>query len=339
MSQRSLTSYGQGDSPLEEGSNKSGPPTQDSPADTRNSATSSQRESPLTSLYDTVEDIFHEEYPAAVAKLDTFIDLEPQRDIYITSDLPDGVAAVPNRIGAWELDFTDETTVSYRATGRAFDERWGDAAAIIRYQIYKNTRGVNAKGNWVLRTQTCTGYGNPKMVRNASTDDSRSLIGIRGHNPRENSGDRGYSSGTKSKYETAEEAVAGLITRLHVERQPLHRELPTDGEALNGWNIKRYGIRTARWTRRTPIDNNFDEMQLVATGERVKLLLYNDGDRAAAREPFPVPLPDSVPEDCVTQSEKQTNIEAPIVMPPVAEHALSYPPEDLIERARIIARQ
>jgi len=177
------------------------------------------------------------------------------------------------------------------------------------------------------------------MVRTASTDNSQYLTGIRGHNPQKNSGDRGYSSGTKAKYETAKEAVAGLIARLHVDRQPLHRELPTDGEALNGWNIKRYGIRTARWTRRTPIDNDFDEMQLAATGSRVKLLLYNDGDRAADREPFPVPLPDSVPEDCVTQSEKQTNIKAPIVMPPVAEHALSYPPEELLKQVRVIARR
>lgn len=339
MAQRSLTSYAQDDPPLEDGSNERNPPSQDLAADSPNTAAPSQRESPLATLYDTVEDVFHEEYPDTLKGLESFINLKPQQDVYITSGLPDGVAAVPNRIGAWKLDFTDDANVTYRATGRAFDDRWGDAAAIIRHRIYRNARGVNAGGKWVLRTQICTGYGNPKLVRNASTDDSQNLIGIRGHSPRENSGDRGYTSGAKGKYETAEEAVARLIARLHLDRQPLHRELPTDGEALNGWNIKRYGIRTARWTRRTPIDNDFDELQLSATDSRVKLSLYNDGDRAADQKPFPVPLPDSIPKDCVSQSEKQTNVKAPIVMPPIVEHVLSYPPEELIEQARVVARR
>ncbi|WP_435181277.1 hypothetical protein [Halorussus sp. AFM4] len=70
------------------------------------------------------------------------------------------------------------------------------------------------------------------------------------------------------------------------------------------------------------------------TGERVKLLLYNDGDRVADQKPFPIPVLEDIPKNCVTQAHNQTNIEAPIVMPPIVHHILSHSPGELIDAAQ-----
>jgi len=177
--------------------------------------THSTAETLLDDFYEVVRASFEETYPSALLDVDHVKALTPDRDIFITSDLPDGLEVAPTRVGQWELDYHDDTTVTYRTSGRVFDERWGEGGSIVRHRIYLNDSGANQDGMWHHVTELVTGYGDPRRVRKADTSKMRRLSGIRGHSVQNNDGDYGVFGGTNARFEDIETAVTKVVAQLH----------------------------------------------------------------------------------------------------------------------------
>lgn len=286
-------------------------------------------DSPLKGFYETIRDSFDEQYPDALRYLDTVVPITPQRDVFVTSDLPKDLPVAPTRIGSWELDYHDESMVTYRMSGRVFDERFGDGGAIIRHQVYFNDRGANADDTWKHVVESCTGFGNPDQVRTAMTSDSDNLHGIRGHNVRENSGDRGTWSGTKASYGTATEAVAAVVAQLHAEPQPLHHNIPP-GDGID-WRVVRYGLRSASWEQPAPTTTAYDTVRLEVNTTHARLRCYEEGTPLPDHDRFSLPIPDDLPNTCATQIDPRTEISALAVVPHFATATLHQSPQALLE--------
>jgi hypothetical protein len=260
--------------------------------------------------------------------------LTPDREVFITSDLPDGLEVAPARIGQWELDYHDDTTVTYRASGRVFDERWGEGGSIVRHRIYLNDSGANRDGMWHHMTELVTGYGNPQQVRKADTSDKGRLSGIRGHSVQNNDGDYGVSGGTNARFEDIETAVATVVAQLHIEPFAIRTHLPDVDD--REWTLTKHGLRTATYKRPAPNEMDYDYLRLVATQDRVYLEGAKNNESYAHHDHVSVPIPNSVPADCATQTERATTVVASSLTPPLIAAVLEQPVEEVLEATALL---
>lgn len=291
--------------------------------------THSTAETPLNDFYEEVYRAFEETYPSALLNVDQVMALTPDHNVFCTSDLPDGLEAAPARIGQWKLDYHDDTTVTYRASGRAFDERWGKGGSIVRHRIYLNDSGVNRDGMWHHMTELVTGYGNPQQVRNADTSDKARLSGICGHSVQNNDGDYGVSRGTNARFDDIETAVTTVVAQLHTESSAIRTHLPDIDE--QEWTLTKYGLRTATYERPVPHETDYDYLRLTATQDRAYLKGAKNNESSAHHDRVPVPIPNSIPADCVTQTERATTVVAPSLSPLLIGPILEQPVEEVLE--------
>jgi hypothetical protein len=291
--------------------------------------TQSTVETPLDDFYEVVRASFEETYPSALLDVDQVMALTPDRDVFITSALPDGLEVAPTRVGQWELDYHDDTTVTYRASGRVFDERWGEGGSIVRHRIYLNDSGINRDRMWHHVTELVTGYGNPRQVRKADTRKKKRLSGIRGHSVQNNDGDYGVFGGTNARFEDIETAVATVVAQLHTEPSVIRTHLPDvdDWE----WTLTKHGLRTATYKRPSSNETDYDYLRLAATQDRVYLEGAKNNEPNAYHDHIPVPITNSVPADCATQTESATSVVASSLTPPLISAILEQPVEEVLE--------
>jgi len=295
----------------------------------KSKATHSTAETPLNDFYENVHRVFEETYPSALLNVDQVMALTPDHNVFCTSDLPDELKVAPARIGQWELDYHDDTTITYRASGRAFDERWGQGGSIVRHRIYLNDSGANRDGMWHYMTELVTGYGNPSQVRKADTSDKARLSGIRGHSVQNNDGDYGVSGGTNARIEDIKTAVATVVAQLHTEPSTIRTHLP-DTDDLE-WTLSKYGLRTATYERLAPNETDYDYLRLTATQDRVYLKGLKENESSAQHDSVPVPIPDSIPPGCATQTERATTVVASSLSPLLIKPILKPPVEEVLE--------
>jgi len=295
----------------------------------KSETTHSTAKTPLDDFYEEVRRAFEETYPSALLNADPVMALTPDGDVFSTSNLPDGLEVAPTRVGHWELDYHDDTTVTYRASGRVFDERWGKGGSIVRHRIYLNDSGVNRDGMWHHMTELVTGYGNPQQVRNADTSDKARLSGIRGHSVQNNDGDYGLSGGTNARFEDIETAVATVVTQLHTEPSAIRTHLPDIDE--QEWTLTKNGLRTATYKRPAPNETDYDYLRLTATQDRVYLKGAKNNEPSAHHDRVPLPIPDSIPADCTTQTERATTVVAYSLTPLLIAPVLKQPIEEILE--------
>jgi len=293
------------------------------------STTGSPTTSPLNDFYEVVREAFEENYPARLLDVDGIKALSPDRDVFVTSDLPNGIEAAPTRVGQWELDYHDETTVTFRASGRVFDERYGEGGSIVRHRVYLNDDGANRDGKWHHATELATGYGNPKQVRKADTSEMKRLLGIRGHSAQDNAGDYGVYGGTQARYENIETAVATVVAQLHTEPSAIRSYLP-DVDSTE-WTLTKHGIQTATYERPAPSETDYDYLRLTTTTDRVYLTGARKDEPAAHHDSVPVPIPASIPPECATQSDRATTVVATALTPALLTSALDQPVRELLE--------
>ncbi|MDT3436751.1 MULTISPECIES: hypothetical protein [Haloarculaceae] len=295
----------------------------------KSDTTQSTVETPLDDFYEVVRASFEETSPSALLDVDQVMALTPDRDVFSTSDLPDGLEVTPTRVGQWELDYHDDTTVTYRASGRVFDERWGEGGSIVRHRVYLNDSGANRDGMWHYMTELVTGYGNPSQVRKADTSDKARLSGIRGHSVQNNDGDYGVSGGTNARFEDIKTAVATVVAQLHTEPSTIRTHLPDTDE--QEWTLTKYGLRTATYERLAPNETDYDYLRLTATQDRVYLKGAKENEPSAHHDRVPVPIPDSIPPACATQTERATTVVASSLSPLLIEPILKQPVEEVLE--------
>lgn len=295
----------------------------------KSETTHSTAKTPLDDFYEEVRRAFEKTYPSTLLNVDQVMALTPDSDVFSTSDLPDGLEVAPDRVGQWELDYHDDTTVTYRASGRAFDERWGKGGSIVRHRIYLNDSGINRDGTWHHMTELVTGYGNPQQVREADTSDKAQLLGIRGHSVQNNHGDYGVSGGTNARFEDIETALATVVAQLHTEPSIIRTHLPdTDDQE---WTFTKYGLRTATYERSTPNKTDYDYLHLTATQDSVYLKGVKENELSAYHDRVPVPIPDSIPPDCVTQTDRATTVVTSLLTPLIIAPVLKHPVEEVLE--------
>ena len=295
----------------------------------KSDTTQSTVETPLDDFYEVVRASFEETSPSALLDVDQVMALTPDRDVFSTSDLPDGLEVTPTRVGQWELDYHDDTTVTYRASGRVFDERWGEGGSIVRHRVYLNDSGANRDGMWHYMTELVTGYGNPSQVRKADTSDKARLSEIRGHSVQNNDGDYGVSGGTNARFEDIKTAVATVVAQLHTEPSTIRTHLPDTDE--QEWTLTKYGLRTATYERLAPNETDYDYLRLTATQDRVYLKGLKENESSAQHDSVPVPIPDSIPPGCATQTERATTVVASSLSPLLIKPILKPPVEEVLE--------
>lgn len=284
---------------------------------------------PLDDFYETVRAVFEDRYPEALLDVDGNKALTPDRDVFVTSDLPDGLEVAPTRVGQWELDYHDDSTVTFRASGRVFDDRYGEGGSIVRHRVYQNDSGMNRDGKWHHMTELVTGYGNPTQVRDADTNEKKRLSRIPGHSVQNNAGDYGSYGGTKARLEDIETAVATVVAQLHTEASAIRPYLPDVEDSE--WTLTKRGLRTATYKRPAPDESNYDYLRLAATTDHVTLEGARNDEPYAHHDHVPVPIPDSLPVECVTQSDRETTVIATSLTPPILAAALKRPVSELLE--------
>lgn len=299
------------------------------PETTETSTAGSTTTTPLDDFYEVVREAFEETYPPGFLNVDGIKALSPDRDVFVTSKLPSGLEVAPTRVGQWELDYHDETTVTYRASGRVFDERNGEGGSVVRHRVYLNDSGANRDDTWHHATELATGYGNPKQVRKADTSEMKRLSGIRGHSAQNNTGDYGVYGGTQARYEDVETAVATVVAQLHTEPSAIRPYLPdVDGTE---WTLTKHGLQTASYKRPAPSETDYDYLRLTATTDRVYLTGAQKDEPAANHDSVPVPIPTSIPPECAAQSDRATSVVATALTPALLTAALERPVRELLE--------
>lgn len=304
---------------------------------TETSTTEPARNTPLDDFYEVVCEAFDETYPPGLLDVDSIKALSPDRDVFVTSDLPDGLKAAPMRVGQWELDYHDDTTVTFRASGRVFDERYGEGGSIVRHRVYLNDSGANRDDKWHHATELATGYGNPKQVQEADTSDKARLSGIRGHSVQNNDGDYGVSGGTNARFDDIKTAVATVVAQLHTEPSTIRTHLPdTDDQE---WTLTKFGLRTATYERLAPNEMDYDSLRLTATQDRVYLKGTKENESSAYHDHVAVPIPDSIPPACATQTERATTVVALSLSPLLIEPILKQPVKEVLEATALPQRE
>lgn len=291
--------------------------------------TASAVPSPLTTFYATVRELFDEQYPRALRQFETVLPLTPQRDVFVTVDLPEELSVVPTQIGHWELDYHDESMITYRAAGDVFHDRFGDGGTIVRHKVFFNNRGANADDTWKHGVESCTGFANPTQIRTATTSEMETLHRIRGHDVKQNSGDYGYWSGTTASYETATEAVAAVVAQLHTEPCPIRHFLSIDEDT--DWQVSRYDLRSARWEQPAPT-TPYDTVRLDVDTTAASLRWGKEGRPLDEADHSSLPIPDEIPAACVSQTETRTTIAALAVAVPLVTAVLDHSPSALFKR-------
>jgi len=295
--------------------------------------THSTADTPLDDFYEVVRASFEETSPSALLDVNRVMALTLDRAVFSTSDLPDGLEVAPTRVGQWELDYHDDTTVTYRASGRVFDERWGEGGSIVRHRVYLNDSGAHRDGMWHYMTELVTGYGNPRQVRKADTSKKKRLSGIRGHSVQNNDGDYGVSGGTNAHFEDIKTAVATVVAQLHTEPSAIRTHLPDSDD--REWTLTKHGLRTATYKCPTPNETDYDYLRLAATQDRVSLEGAKNNESYACHDHVPVPIPNSVPADCATQTERATTVVASSLTPLLIAAVVEQPVEEVLEAAAL----
>jgi len=302
--------------------------TAESDSSPPNSANRTEK-TPLDTFYEGVQDIFKDTYPDSLPSIDGITTPNPDRDVFVTSNLPTDLEAVPVKVGQWELDYHDEETVTYRASGRVYDERWGGGGTIVRHNVYLNSSGVNRDDSWHHRVELVAGFENPEQIRRAETSESDHLMGIRGYSPQNNDGDYGLSSGTEGRFDDVKTALTTLIAQLHTETTAIRTHLP-DCEDTE-WTLTSHDLRTAKYKREAPPSTEYDYLRLIAAADRVYLEGARTNDSAADRDHAPVPIPDSLPSEALTQVGNAIRVVATGVTPHLITPTIALPVDTLLE--------
>lgn len=280
--------------------------------------------SPLATLYETLTDAAETQVSEAARALAIPKPIEPTSRHHTTTDIPEGVPALPFEIGQWELAVTEPDRVIYATSGDAYDYRWGEGGGLYGMEVYLNNRGANRDGKYHRRIETVVGFENGDKIQQKSVDSKDDLLTVRGHNVGENDGDYGFSTGTKTKAETAKEAVAELLVHLHHNPgafgQYVNRNPDTD------WALHKLSPRSATWTADGPTRIDDDTLRLSLHDNELSIRSNSESQSYHESVYYDLPGLDAIPETLIEDRGKTHEFETPTAAITVANELLSEPP-------------
>jgi len=304
--------------------------SQSSPTQTESTSSST---SPLTELYEVLTKASEDRFPAAAQDLAISKAIEPDSRRHTTKDLPDGVPALPFEIGQWELAVSNSERVIYATSGDAYDYRWGEGGALYGVEVYLNNRGANKDGKYHRRVSTVVGFENGDQIQRKSVDSKDDLISVRGHNVGENDGDYGYGSGTKTRSETAEEAIIELLLHLHHNPGPFGRYVET--EPSTDWSLHKLSPRSVTWTADGPAQIDDDTLRLSLHDDKLSIKSNDENQPAHMTSYYDLPTLESVPESLMVEQGKTHEFETPAGAITAANDLLSDPPAESVTAGQV----
>jgi hypothetical protein len=289
--------------------------------------------SPLTELYETLNEAASNQLPPEAHALSIPRPLEPETRRHTTKDLPDSIPALPFEIGQWELAVAEPDQVIYATSGDAYDYRWGEGGGLYGIEVYLNNRGANRDGKYHRYAQTLVGFENGDQIQRKDVDSPDDLVSVRGFSPGDNDGDFGVSTGTQTRAETAEEAVIDLLLHLHQHPGAFGRYV--DREPETDWTLHKLSPRSARWVADAPNTVDDDTLSLVVTESKLRIK-SNDED-APAHETTYYGLPEiaSVPETLIAEKGRIHTFETVAAAITAGNELLSKPPTKALAAGQI----
>jgi hypothetical protein len=304
--------------------------SQSNPTQTENTSSST---SPLTEFYEVLTKASENRLPAAAQNLAVSNPIEPESRRHTTKDIPDGVPALPFEIGQWELAVSNSERVIYATSGDAYDYRWGEGGALCGMEVYLNNRGANKDGKYHRRVSTVVGFENGDQIKRKSIDSKDDLITVRGHSVGENDGDYGYGSGTKTRAETAEEAIVELILHLHHNPGPFGRYVET--EPATDWSLHKLSPRSVTWTADGPAKTDDDTLRLSLHDNKLSIKSNDEDQPVHMTSYYYLPALESVSESLVVDRGKIHKFETPAAAITAANDLLSEPPAESVTAGQV----
>lgn len=289
--------------------------------------------SPLTELYETLNEASEGSLPAEAYDLVISKPVEPETRRHTTSNIPEKVPALPFEIGQWELAVAEPDRVIYATSGDAYDYRWGDGGGLYGMEVYLNNRGANKDGKYHRRIETLVGFENGDKIQQKSVDSKDDLMSVRGHNVGENDGDYGYSSGTKTRAETAKEAVIELLLHLHHNPGPFGQYVNADPDT--GWSLHKLSPRSATWTTDGPDQIADDTLKLSIHDNKASISSNDEDQPYHMTSYYNLPHLETVSEALISERGKTHEFETPAAAITAVNELLSNPPTEAVTEGQI----